>query len=248
MHISNKSAAIDPVFGLPPECPAGGTNEHASADKVIAADSAGPATPAHSSSFERDLVALMPNLCSFSYSLCRNRALADDMAQQALMKAWRAQNSFRAGTNLRAWLFTILRNEFYSHTRRAWRETHWDADAGEKIPSVANEQGWTVELSDMSRALDVLPRSQREALLLVAAGGLSFQEAAENRHTPIGTMKSRVTRARRGLSKILDGGKPLQPRISRCETSASDEIMGQLSVLAPAIPSRADGAPRGTAH
>jgi len=202
--------------------------------KAIAATLPGLTAPARSSPFECELVALMPQLRNFSYSVCRNRTLAEDMAQQALMKAWSAQDSFRVGTNLKAWLFTILRNEFYSQRRRAWRETHLDTAASEQIPAAVNEQGWVVELSDTSRALAVLPQTQQDALLLVALGGFSFQEAADLCGTPIGTVKSRVTRARYGLTKVLDGAKTLPRRVAGRGASASDDILSQLSALSAA--------------
>jgi RNA polymerase sigma-70 factor, ECF subfamily len=131
-----------------------------------------------SARFERDLVALIPHLRAFSRMLCGRRAIAEDMAQEALAKAWRARGSFEPGTNLKAWLFTILRNEFYSHARRAWRETHWDSDLGECIAGPASEQEWTMELSDTARALSGLPDGQRKALILIAAGGFSYEDAA----------------------------------------------------------------------
>ena len=198
-----------------------------------------PAITAQSTTFGRDVAALMPDLCGFAYSLCRGRTLASDISQQTFLKAWRAQNSFSAGTNLRAWLFTILRNEFLSHTRRAWRETNWEPEAGEMILAASNEQGWAMELSDLARGLSVLPHTQREALLPVAAGGLSFQQASDNRRTPIGTIKSRVTRARQGLTKVLAGGRPLPPRVLGRGTSASGDILGQLRALMPAVANRA---------
>lgn len=179
--------------------------------------------------FQRDLIALIPFLRAFSRTLCGNRALAEDMAQEALAKAWRARARFEPGTNLKGWLFTILRNEFYSHTRSAWREAHWDADLGDRIPTVGREQESTMELSDTARALRSLPDSQREALILVAAGGFSYEDAAEICSTPVGTVKSRVARARAALLKILDSNQPA-PLPARVANAAHD-ILAQLSVL-----------------
>lgn len=181
--------------------------------------------------FERDLVALMPALRRFSYSLCRDSALAADMAQQALMKAWRSQENFKAGTNLQAWIFTILRNEFFSHRRRAWREAHWDAGVAEQIPAPPNEQEWTLNLSDANRALGTLPQHQREALILVGAGGFSYEDAAKLSGTRVGTIKSRVTRGRIGLSKRLGDGT-MPPRESGYgRSTAPDDVLVQLSAL-----------------
>jgi RNA polymerase sigma-70 factor, ECF subfamily len=182
--------------------------------------------------FQRDLIALIPYLRAFSRVLCGRRAIAEDMAQEALAKAWRARERFEIGTNLKAWLFTILRNEFYSHTRKAWRETHWDDDLGDNIPAPAREQEWAMELSDAARALNALPDIQREPLILVAAGGLSYEEAAGICGTPIGTTKSRVARARAAMTKSLAGSIPLPPRPALRTLGTSDEILAQLSVLA----------------
>src|ERR1700704_4342395 len=79
--------------------------------------------------FKTSLIALIPQLRAFATVLCRNRELGEDLAQEALVKAWRAQNSFEPGTNLKAWLFTILRNVFMTYRRRAWRQASWDEDA-----------------------------------------------------------------------------------------------------------------------
>jgi RNA polymerase sigma-70 factor (ECF subfamily) len=156
------------------------------------------------------------------------------MAQEALAKAWRSRASFEPGTNLKAWLFTILRNEFCSHARRGWRETHWDLEKGENIAAPANEQEWAMNLSDATRALEGLSDGQREALILVGAGGFSYEDAAEICGTAMGTVKSRVARARVALLNILDGDKPLPPSLPARSTSASDSILAQLSALMPA--------------
>jgi RNA polymerase sigma-70 factor, ECF subfamily len=186
--------------------------------------------------FERELIALMPSLRAFSRLLCANRTLADDMTQQALMKAWRAQNSFETGTNLKAWLFTILRNEFYGYCRRAGRETHWDAALGECVPAPSKEQEWALELSDTTRALGTLPQAQQKALVLVAALGFSFESAAKLCGTPVGTVKSRVSRGREHLSKILGDGKSLpnrRPQGVGHRKSESEKLLAELSALTP---------------
>ncbi len=184
--------------------------------------------------FQDYLVALIPHLRVFSRSLCGDRTIAEDMAQEALAKAWRARDRFEPGTNLKAWVFTILRNEFYSHARRAWRETHWDADKAERIAAPANEQDWTIELSDTARAMRRLPNSQRESLILVAVGGFSYEDASRISKTPIGTIKSRVTRARAALVGILEDSRPLPPVPAASRMVAADDILAQLSALIPA--------------
>ena len=188
--------------------------------------------PASDAEFKHGLLELVPFLRAFARSLCGNPEMADDLAQEALAKAWQARSSFAAGTNLKAWLFTILRNQFYSDRRRAWRQAPWDQDAAERIPGLKNQQSWAAELSDTARALRTLPDEQREALILVGAGGFSYEEAARICNCAVGTVKSRVARARRALISLLEGDKPLPPAEQSAEGDAADEIMAQLDRLA----------------
>jgi RNA polymerase sigma-70 factor, ECF subfamily len=180
-------------------------------------------------SFERELIALLPQLRAFSRALCRKRSIADDVAQDALAKAWRSRDRFEPGTNMKAWLFTILRNTFYSGTRRSWREIAWDAELGEQIAGPANAQDWAVDLSDATRALFSLPCSQREALILVAAGGFTYEAAGQICDAPSGTVKSRVARARASISSMLDGGRPMPPRPPLRAMDAAGDILAELS-------------------
>lgn len=176
-----------------------------------------PISPSLASrTFERDLIALIPHLRAFSKNLCRKQGNAEDMAQEALAKAWRARDRFEPGTNLKAWLFTILRHEFYSHMRRAWRETRWDDALGGQIPAPPNEQAWAMDLTDCTRAIEQLPDRQREALLLIGAGGFTYGEAADLLGMPIGSLKSRAARGRGELVKFFDGKKSLPKRSRVC--------------------------------
>jgi len=186
----------------------------------------------HSPQFERDLIALIPHLRALSRAMCGRRAIADDVAQEALAKAWRAQDRFAPGTNLKAWLFTILRHEYCSHVRRAWRETHWDEDAGERIAAPPSEQEWAMELSDTARAIGGLQERQREALILVAAGGFSHENPGKICAAPAGTMKSRVARARAALTSTLDGCISIPPRSLARATDTTELILAQLTALA----------------
>jgi RNA polymerase sigma-70 factor (ECF subfamily) len=183
--------------------------------------------------FKDGLVELIPFLRAFARSLCGNQEMADDLAQETLVKAWQARNMFTPGTNLKAWLFTILRNQFYSDRRRAWRQAPWDQDAAERIPGSSGEQAWAAELSDTARALGSLTDEQREALILVGAGGFSYEDAAAICHCAVGTVKSRVARARKTLMSILDGEDPLPPASHPAEGDAANEIMAELDRLSP---------------
>ena len=188
--------------------------------------------------FQRDLVALIPHLRAFSRSMCSRRELADDLAQDALMKAWRARDSFHSGTNLKAWLFTILRNTLYSHNRRAWRESQFEVGVAERIEVPDNEQGWAAELCDTSRALRTLPDAQRDAVILVGAGGFTYKDAAKICNTNTGTMKSRVARGRAALIGVLDGDTPRLPNSPKHSLDGSEDILAQMSALTSARTSR----------
>jgi RNA polymerase sigma-70 factor (ECF subfamily) len=183
--------------------------------------------------FKSDLLDLIPFLRAFARSLCGNQETADDLAQETLVKAWQARSMFAPGTNLKAWLFTILRNQFYSDRRRAWRQAPWDQDAAERIPGSDQEQSWAAELSDTARALSCLSDEQREALILVGAGGFSYEDAAAICKCAVGTVKSRVARARKSLLAILDGEEPLPQASQPQEGDAAHEILAELDRLAP---------------
>jgi RNA polymerase sigma-70 factor (ECF subfamily) len=179
---------------------------------------------------EAGLTKLLPNLRAFARSLARNRELAEDLTQEALAKVWRSRQSFTPGSNLRAWLFTILRNEFYSHRRRAWRQAPWNTDWAETIPAPPEEQRWSVELSDTVGAMENLPEEQREALMMVGVGGFSYDAAAARSRCAVGTAKSRVARARKALREMLDGrsSPPIKPRPAKA--NAINELLMQLAV------------------
>jgi len=153
--------------------------------------------------FREDLLEAIPSLRAFGYSLCGNATRADDLVQETMVKAWANAASFQPGTNQRAWLFTILRNEFYSQMRKKKREVedpegHFEASLFEK-----GRQESHLELQDMKRALATLPDDQREAIILVGASGMSYEEAATICDVATGTMKSRVSRARSRLEELL---------------------------------------------
>ncbi len=150
-----------------------------------------------------DLIAVIPNLRAFAVSLCGNPDRADDLVQETLVKAWSNLNSFVVGTNLPAWLFTILRNIYYSEYRKRRREVADSDGAIAARLATAPGQNSHMDLLDFHAALQQLPNDQREALILIGASGLSYEEAAGICGCAIGTMKSRVNRARNRLAELL---------------------------------------------
>lgn len=151
-----------------------------------------------------DVIAMIPALRAFAWSLSHNSSDADDLVQDTLIKAWTNRDKFEMGTNLRAWLFTILRNTYYTSVVRRRREVR-DEDGvyAATLTSAAN-QDWSVAVSAMEAALQRLPDEHREALILVGGAGLTYEEAAEVCGCALGTIKSRVNRARNRLLKLLD--------------------------------------------
>ncbi len=152
-----------------------------------------------------DMVALVPQMHTFARSLTRDGVRADDLVQEALLRALANIERFRPGTNLKAWLFTIVRNEHYSQLRRRKFEAYGvDTDTLPE-PSVPPDHDGELELRDLNRALATLPPGQRAALILVSASGFSYEEAAAICGCAVGTIKSRVARARDTLLALLEG-------------------------------------------
>ncbi len=157
--------------------------------------------------FKRDLLAQLPALRAFAVSLCGRHDQADDLLQNTILKAWSNQESFTPGTNMKAWLFRILRNDFYSELRMRRRELQ-DSD-GEHSARLAVHPGQhaALDLKDFGRALEALPSDHREAIILVGASGFSYEEAATICGCAVGTLKSRVNRARTSLRDLLSLGE-----------------------------------------
>ncbi len=166
----------------------------------------GPHGKDEEEAFRRELVGLIPHLRAFARTLAGDPASADDLAQDAMMKAWDARASFQMGTNMKAWTFMILRNQFYSEKRRAWRQTQLDQEAAERTLVAVDDPEAPVALDELRLSLAKLPSEQREALVLVGAGGFAYEEAAEICNCAVGTVKSRVSRARKALQAILERG------------------------------------------
>ncbi len=130
--------------------------------------------------------------------------MADDMIQDTFIKAWIGRTKFKPGSNLKAWLFTILRNNFYSTLRRGRWETE-DVDgviAGAQVTEPNQE--WALTSRLLEHALDKLPRQQRQAVILVGGAGYSYDDVAAAIGCPIGTIKSRVSRGRSRLSELME--------------------------------------------
>lgn len=165
-----------------------------------------PQTAERDRAFKAALVALIPQLRAFARSLTGDPAAADDLAQDAMLKAWDARASFELGTNMKAWAFMILRNQFYSDKRRSWRQSQLDQEAAERTLVATDDPASPIALDELRLALAKLPAEQREALVLVGAGGFAYEEAAEICGCAVGTVKSRVSRARRAVEEILRRG------------------------------------------
>ncbi|HEX3406970.1 MAG TPA: sigma-70 family RNA polymerase sigma factor [Caulobacteraceae bacterium] len=156
--------------------------------------------------FRLELETLIPHLRAFARTLCGDPTAADDLAQDAMLKAWDARASFEMGTNMKAWTFMILRNQFYSEKRRSWRQSQLDQEAAERTLVAVDDPEAPVALDELRQGLAMLPAEQREALILVGAGGFAYEEAAAICDCAVGTVKSRVSRARRALQGILESG------------------------------------------
>lgn len=166
-----------------------------------------PAQSQPDDAFRKDLIGALTALRGFAFSLAGDTARADDLVQESLAKAWANRHRFTPGTNMNAWLFTILRNQFYSEMRKAKREVE-DADGVHAATMTAlPAQEGVVDLQRLRERLDRIPAAQRMALMLVGAEGYTYEEAAEMLRCRVGTVKSRVSRARACLAEALGIGE-----------------------------------------
>jgi RNA polymerase sigma-70 factor, ECF subfamily len=156
-----------------------------------------------SASFRDELLAEIKNLRAFAISLSGSISLADDLVQEALLRAWSKSDLFQPGTSLRAWLFTILRNIYYSDYRKRSREVQDSDGVHARRLTIPGDQESHLDLEDFRKALAKLPAEQREVLTLIGASGLSYEEAAAICEVEIGTIKSRLSRARSRLIRLL---------------------------------------------
>ena len=160
-------------------------------------------TDGSSQPFRDAIVDAIPTLRAFAISLCGDATLANDLVQETLLKAWAHHDKFQEGTNLKAWLFTILRNTYFSEFRKSRRHVQ-DVD-GHASATLASppEQPGHLDMVDFRKALVQLSPDQREALILVGAEGFSYEEASIVAGCAIGTIKSRVNRARNRMAELL---------------------------------------------
>lgn len=176
--------------------------------------------------FKRELTAVAPHLRAFARGLCGRADMADDLVQETLLKAWAAQDRFQPGTSMRAWTFVILRNAYLTDMRRNRFRGEYDEGVAERVLTAPAGQEEPIHLSDLHRALLTLPAERREALLLVGAGGFSYEEAAEICGCAVGTIKSRVGRARATLNAMLSEGNV--PRRAIGDEAAHRAILEEL--------------------
>ena len=187
-------------------------------------------TVAEKADFKRELTEVVPHLRAFARGLCGRADMADDLVQEALLKAWAAQERFEPGTSMRAWTFVILRNAYLTDMRRNRFRGEYDENVAERVLTAPAGQEEPLHLSDMHRALLTLPPERREALLLVGAGGFSYEEAANICGCAVGTIKSRVGRARATLNAMLADGDI--PRRSIDDDTAHRAILEELDDVA----------------
>lgn len=185
--------------------------------------------------FEAGLLKLMPLIAVCARKLTGGKDGSEDLAQETFLKAWQARATYVPGTNLKAWLFTIMRNHFYGECRRAWRKVDWDDKFTEKMNSDGADQEFAIDLADVQRALSGIQGIYRDALLLVGPGQLTYEEAVPLCRCPMGTVKSRVSRARVAVKKALAENHDVSLP-TRSNINSAEEIIGQVEKLMAAKP------------
>lgn len=183
--------------------------------------------------FKTLLAGVIPHLRAYGRSLSGSPDVADDLTQDTMVKAWASRDRFERGTSIKAWTFVILRNTFLSQMRRNKFRGEYDEGAVERTLATRASQEDSGEMADLQRGLMELPQDQREALILVGAGGMSYEEAAQICDCALGTMKSRVSRARAALEEIMARGQFSQKRADAPPASeAIDAIMDSVETIA----------------
>jgi RNA polymerase sigma-70 factor (ECF subfamily) len=169
----------------------------------------------------RSIIEQLPHLRAFAVLLTRDRCLADDLVQEAVVRALAHADQFRQGTNFKAWITTILRNSYFNVLRQRSRVAPMSAVAPDVEPTISGGQEEHLGLRDFERVFACLPPAQREALLLVGASGFSYEAAADVAQCAVGTMKSRVARGRTQLAHLLDGEAELGDADDGCRPAAA---------------------------
>ena len=170
-----------------------------------------------------ELVSLLPQMKAFARSLCHDPVQADDLTQEAFVRAWRQRDKFMPGTNMRAWVFTIIRNLFFTEFNRSRRVSQLDPKFAEDTLVAISNPTASLELADLRRAMQDLSFEHRQALNLVSISGLTYYEAALICHCAEGTMKSRISRAREALAALMAKGAFKGKR--QAPASAMDSIL-----------------------
>ena len=183
--------------------------------------------------FKDEMLRVIPHLRAFARGLCGRLDLADDLVQETLVKVWTAKDRFALGSNMRAWSFTILRNTYLNELRRNRFNLEYDEAVAERVLITGPAQEGPIHLSDTHHFLLQLLPEYREALLLVGAGGLSYEEAAQVAGCAVGTMKSRTSRARAGLTKLMEGAGN-GPRAKISVSAAAAALMAGVITTEPA--------------
>ena len=216
---------------LPPEL-------QALLDQLGAVEAANSPPRQADAAFKAALTASIPQLRAYGRSLSGNADLADDLVQETMLKAWAARDRFIPGSSMRAWTHVILRNHYFSMVRRTRFNGEWHDAAADLLLAIPASQEGHVELTDLQRALAQLPAPQREALIMLGAGGMSCEEVAAISGCAVGTVKSRAARARTTLRNLLDGGQLAQTRAAMPASnySAFEQIMQQAQRLAGGAP------------
>jgi RNA polymerase sigma-70 factor (ECF subfamily) len=173
---------------------------------------------------------------AFGRTMTGDMTAGEDLAQESLAKAWAARHTYQPGTNLKAWVHMIMRNQFFSEKRRSWRIVPLDSETVERTVLAISDPSATIALDELRRAMLMLPEEQREALILIGAGGCSYEEVAAMCGCAVGTIKSRVSRARDRLALLFaEGSIPkddIRPSNALAEIQAQYQRAGRNIALA----------------
>lgn len=191
-------------------------------------DQKGRTSEAAEEAFRAEFLAIIPSMRAYARTLCAGDAsLADDMAQEALAKAWQARRSYELGTNFKAWTFRILRNVFFSEHRKSRRQTSLDPEVAAATLVAVDNPDSILALDELRRGMARLSPEHREALILVGASGLSYEEVADVCGVAVGTVKSRVSRARSLLQALIERGDYARDGVAASE--AMDTLLEDMA-------------------